>query len=78
MSNPSKSPHLNIFISPSFSHAGGLLSIVFIYYGCIAVAQALSAYYTRRLTSGIYLHINDTVSGQTKINHIRLNDISKQ
>ncbi|XP_035785303.1 uncharacterized protein LOC118463103 [Anopheles albimanus] len=57
---------------------GGLLSIVFIYYGCIAVAQALSTYYTRRLTSGIYLHINDTVSGQTKINHIRLNDISKQ
>uniref|UniRef100_A0A2M4BNQ4 Uncharacterized protein n=3 Tax=Anopheles marajoara TaxID=58244 RepID=A0A2M4BNQ4_9DIPT len=57
---------------------GGLVSIVFIYYGCIAVAQALSAYYTRRLTSGIYLHINDTVSGQTKINHVRLNDISKQ
>ncbi|ETN67413.1 hypothetical protein AND_000778 [Anopheles darlingi] len=57
---------------------GGLVSIVFIYYGCIAVALALSAYYTRRLTSGIYLHINDTVSGQTKINHVRLNDISKQ
>ncbi|XP_052860221.1 uncharacterized protein LOC128267428 [Anopheles cruzii] len=58
---------------------GGLISIVFIYYAGIALTHALSTYYTRRLTSGIYLHINDTaVSGQTKINHARLNDISKQ
>ncbi|XP_035898200.1 uncharacterized protein LOC118505878 [Anopheles stephensi] len=53
---------------------GGLICIVFLYFGAIVVALILSAYYTRRLTSGIYLQI----SGQTKINQTRLNDINGQ
>uniref|UniRef100_A0A182MXK3 Cyclic nucleotide-binding domain-containing protein n=1 Tax=Anopheles dirus TaxID=7168 RepID=A0A182MXK3_9DIPT len=53
---------------------GGLVCMVFLYLGAIAISHALSTYYTRRLTSGIYLQL----SGQTKINQSRLNDISSQ
>ncbi|XP_053659819.1 uncharacterized protein LOC128708865 [Anopheles marshallii] len=53
---------------------GGLVCIVFLYFAAIITAHILSSYYTRRLTSGIYLQI----SGQTKINQTRLNDINGQ
>uniref|UniRef100_A0A182PDA1 Methuselah N-terminal domain-containing protein n=1 Tax=Anopheles epiroticus TaxID=199890 RepID=A0A182PDA1_9DIPT len=53
---------------------GGLVCIVFLYLGAIVLAHFLSVYYTRRLTSGIYLQI----SGQTKINQKRLIEINRQ
>uniref|UniRef100_A0A182TPZ4 Methuselah N-terminal domain-containing protein n=1 Tax=Anopheles melas TaxID=34690 RepID=A0A182TPZ4_9DIPT len=53
---------------------GGLICIVFLYFGAIVLAHFLSWHYARRLTSGIYLQI----SGQTKINQKRLNEINGQ
>ncbi|XP_052903273.1 uncharacterized protein LOC128310625 [Anopheles moucheti] len=53
---------------------GGLVCIVFLYIAAIVAAHILSSYYTRRLTSGIYLQI----SGEAKINQTRLNDINGQ
>nr|XP_040235733.2 uncharacterized protein LOC120957545 [Anopheles coluzzii] len=53
---------------------GGLICIVFLYFGAIVLAHFLSWHYARRLTSGIYLQI----SGQTKINQTRLNEINGQ
>ncbi|XP_049289897.1 uncharacterized protein LOC125767401 [Anopheles funestus] len=53
---------------------GGLVCIVFLYHGAIVVSHILSWHYARRLASGIYLQI----SGQTKINSTRLNDINGQ
>ncbi|XP_053679179.1 uncharacterized protein LOC128730172 [Anopheles nili] len=57
---------------------GGLISIVFVYFGAIVIVQGLSWYYERRLASGIYLHISASSSDQTKINQARLHDIIKQ
>uniref|UniRef100_A0A182M3B4 Methuselah N-terminal domain-containing protein n=1 Tax=Anopheles culicifacies TaxID=139723 RepID=A0A182M3B4_9DIPT len=53
---------------------GGLVCIVFLYFGAIVVAHILSSYYTKRLTKGIYQQL----SGQAKINETRLNDINGQ
>uniref|UniRef100_A0A182R0W4 Methuselah N-terminal domain-containing protein n=1 Tax=Anopheles farauti TaxID=69004 RepID=A0A182R0W4_9DIPT len=54
---------------------GGLICVVFISLGVIAISQALYTYYRRRLTSGFYQSINNS---ETKINQSRLKDIGSQ